>query len=104
LAYFVHRQLRRRKIPFLGAPQINFDLEVEEPGKFKRSAYIDVLSRIEGVPVQPGLVVPATLTVAYPPAPTVTYKVTPPPAPEYKRIVPAPYVGTPPKKATRIFA
>jgi len=92
------------KYRFVGVPKINFNLEVEEPGKFKRSTYIDVISRLEGVPVQPGLVVPAELTVAYPPAPTVTYKVIPPPAPEYKRVVPAPYVGVPAQKPKRIFA
>ena len=47
---------------------------------------INVIKRIEGIPVQPGLVVPAELTVAYPKEPTVTFKVVPPPVPEYKRV------------------
>jgi len=49
-----------------------------------RARAINVIKRIEGIPVQPGLVVPAELTVAFPKLPTVTFKVVPPPVPEYK--------------------
>lgn len=45
---------------------------------------INVIKRIEGIPVQSGMVVPVDLTVPHLEAPTVTYKITPPPMPEYK--------------------
>lgn len=48
---------------------------------------INVMKRIEGIPVQSGLVVPAELTVAYPKEPTVTYGIQAiPPTPEYKPV------------------
>jgi len=46
---------------------------------------INVIKRIEGIPVQPGMVVPVDLTVAFPKLPTVTYGILAmPPFPEYK--------------------
>jgi len=93
------------KYRFVGAPQINFNLEVEEPGKFKRTAYISVIDRIQGVRVYEGLTVPADLTVEYPQAPAIAYGVEfMPPTPESKKVAPAPYVGVAPTKAKRIFA
>lgn len=93
------------KYGFVGVPQINFNLEVEEPGKTKRVGYLNVVDRIQGVRIFQGLVVPSDLTVAFPEAPSVTYGVEfMPPTPEIKKVAPAPYVGTPPKKTERIFA
>jgi hypothetical protein len=84
---------------------MNYNLIIEEPGKFRRYSYISVPSRIQGVAVYPGLVVPFDLTVPLPQAPAVTYGIaTMPPIPEYKRVAYAPYVGVPPTKAKRIFA
>ena len=45
------------------------------------------MKRIEGIPVQPGLVVPADLTVPYLELPTVTYGIQAlSPMPEYKPV------------------
>jgi len=93
------------KYRFVGVPTTNFNLEVEETGKFKRSTYIDVIKRIEGVRVYQGLNVPVNLTVEYPQAPAVAYGVEfMPPTLEYRKVTPAPYMGVAPTKAKRIFA
>jgi len=93
------------KYRFIGVPTTNFNLEVEEPGKWKRTGYINVIDRIQGVRVYQGLNVPADLTVEYPQAPAVAYGVEfMPPTPESKLIVYAPYVPVPATKAKRISA
>jgi len=84
---------------------MNYNLIIEEPGKFKRYSYISVPSRIQGVAVYPSLVVLFDLTVPLPQAPAVTYGIIAmPPTPESKLIVYAPYVPVPATKAKRIFA
>lgn len=92
------------KYRFIGAPRTNFILDVEEPGKWKRTVFIDIIKRIEGIPVQPGMVVPVDLTVAFPELPTVTFKVAPPPMPEYKRVEIPPYKPEPERIAKVIYA
>jgi len=84
---------------------MNYNLIIEEPGKFKRYSYISVPSRIQGVAVYPGLVVPFDLTVPLPQAPAVTYGIIAmPPHPEYKPVVYPPYVGVPAQKPKQYFA
>ena len=93
------------KYRFVGVPKINFNLEIEEPGKVKRIGYINIVDRIQGVRIYQGLHVPVDLTVEYPQAPAVAYGVGfMPPVAEYKKVTPAPYVGVPAKKAKKIFA
>jgi len=93
------------KYRFVGVPKINFNLEVEEPGKVKRTGYINVVDRIQGISIYQGLTVPADLTVEYPKAPSAAYWVGfMPPKPEFKMVMAAPYVPVPAQKATRIFA
>ena len=55
---------------------------------------INVIKRIEGIPIQPSLVVPTELTVAFPELPTVTYGIQAmPPIPEAKRVEYPAYKG-----------
>jgi hypothetical protein len=84
---------------------MNFSLEIEEPGKVKRVGYLNVVNKIQGVPIYQGVTVPADLTVEYPKAPSVAYGVGfMPPTPEYKKVAPAPYVGVAPTEAKKFFA
>lgn len=93
------------KYCFVGVPTTNLTLEVEEPGKIKRTGYVDIRSRIyQGVVIREGLVMPIDVTVPYPEAPSVTYKVIPPPSPEYKPPVYPPYMGVAPTKPKQIYA
>jgi hypothetical protein len=78
---------------------------VEEPGKTKRTSYINIVDRIQGVRIFQGLTVPADLTVEYPQAPAIAYGVEfMPPEPVSKPPIYAPYVGVPPTKAKKFFA
>ena len=69
---------------FVGFPRVNCILEVEEPGKWKRTVYVNIIEKITGIPTHPGMVLPMDLTVPHLEAPAVTYKVVPPPMPDIK--------------------
>jgi len=65
---------------------------------------INVIKRIEGIPVQPDMVVTADLTVPFLELPTVTFKVAPPPVPEFKRVEIPAYKPEPLRIAKTIYA
>jgi len=72
------------KYRFTGFPLSNCILDVEEPGKYVRTVYIDIVEEVTGRVTYPGKVWPMDLTVPHLEAPQVTYKITPPAMPEYK--------------------